>query len=269
MSSDEHDDEIANRTSGAFGAAFGVLAVVALAAIVVAFAPRGAWRRCSRRRSARRRAAGRLRAERAGDGRDAALRRPSTRRSRTRPASARTPSRSSIDRIERGEATLAYDGERGYLESLLAALDIDPASQTLVFSQTSLQSRLIGPRTPRAIYFNDDTYVAFVQQGPIEIALRRSRISGPVFYLLDQAPAAAADVRGRARQMPELPRLVLVVGRRRAALHRRVRLHGHDGHAGLARGLDPHLRPHAAEEPLGRLVRDGTARRRGRTSATW
>ncbi|RPI62495.1 MAG: hypothetical protein EHM50_03865, partial [Lysobacterales bacterium] len=74
-----------------------------------------------------------------------------------------------IDRIERGEAKLTHDGERGYLESLLAALEIDPSSQMLVYSQTSLQSRLIGPKTPRAIYFNDDVYVAFVQDGPLEI----------------------------------------------------------------------------------------------------
>ncbi len=93
-----------------------------------------------------------------------------------------------IERIERGEVELRHDGERGYLESLLAALGIDPSSQTLVFSQTSLQSRLIGPRTPRAIYFNDDTYVAFVQQGPIEIGSVDPNL-GPVFYLLDQAPA--------------------------------------------------------------------------------
>src|SRR5688572_24773595 len=75
-----------------------------------------------------------------------------------------------IDRIERGEANLERDGERGYLESLLAALEIDSSSQTLVYSQTSLQSRLIGPTTPRAIYFNDDVYVGYVQGAPIEIA---------------------------------------------------------------------------------------------------
>ena len=50
-----------------------------------------------------------------------------------------------IDRIERGETKLEYDGERGYLESLLAALEIDPSSQTLVYSQTSLQSRAHRP----------------------------------------------------------------------------------------------------------------------------
>jgi hypothetical protein len=96
-----------------------------------------------------------------------------------------------IERLERGEAELEYGSERGYLESLLAALDIDPASQTLVYSQTSLQSRLIGPKTPRAIYFNDDAYVAYVQGAPLEIASLDPEL-GPVFYLLEQSPAAPA-----------------------------------------------------------------------------
>jgi hypothetical protein len=54
-------------------------------------------------------------------------------------------------RLARGEVKLAA-GPRGYLDSLLTALEIDPSSQTLVFSQTSLQSRRIRPETPRAIY---------------------------------------------------------------------------------------------------------------------
>jgi hypothetical protein len=91
------------------------------------------------------------------------------------------------ERVARGEARLDFRGERGYLDSLLGALEIDPSSQILVYSQTSLQSRLIGPRTPRAIYFNDDVYVAFVQQGPIEIAALDPNL-GPVFYLLEQRP---------------------------------------------------------------------------------
>jgi hypothetical protein len=90
-----------------------------------------------------------------------------------------------IERIERGETRLDYHPVRGYLDSLLAALDINPSSQMLVFSQTSLQSRLIEPRTPRAIYFNDDVYVAFVQNAPIEIASLDPSF-GPVFYLLEQ-----------------------------------------------------------------------------------
>ena len=95
-----------------------------------------------------------------------------------------------IGRLERGDAKLDYHRERGYLDSLLAALEIDPASQTLVYSQTSLQSRLIGPRTPRAIYFNDDVYVGYVKGAPLEIASLDPTL-GPVFYLLDQAEAPA------------------------------------------------------------------------------
>jgi hypothetical protein len=91
-----------------------------------------------------------------------------------------------VERLARGEARLEYRGKRGYLDSLLEALEIDPSSQVLVYSQTSLQSRVIGPRTPRAIYFNDDVYVAFVQQGPIEIAALDPNL-GPAFYLLEQS----------------------------------------------------------------------------------
>jgi hypothetical protein len=82
-------------------------------------------------------------------------------------------------------------GPRGYLSSLLAALGIEASSQTLVFSQTSLQARRINPRTPRAIYFNDDVYVAWVQNGPLEIGALDPNL-GPVFFLLEQPAAGSA-----------------------------------------------------------------------------
>src|SRR5881394_1459446 len=53
-----------------------------------------------------------------------------------------------VGRLNRGDVKLEYHAPRGYLDSLLAALHIDPSSQTLVYSQTSLQSRLIHPSTP-------------------------------------------------------------------------------------------------------------------------
>ncbi|HET7133886.1 MAG TPA: hypothetical protein VFJ95_16640, partial [Gammaproteobacteria bacterium] len=84
------------------------------------------------------------------------------------------------ERLARGDTKLER-GPRGYLDSLLAALAIDPASQTLVFSQTSLQSKRIRPEKPRAIYFNDDVYVAWVQEGPLEIGSMDPNL-GPVFY---------------------------------------------------------------------------------------
>ena len=149
--------------------------------------------RYRRRHPAGRRAAGararRLRTDRSGDGLDAALR-DGVSDDPVLDGPAHRSRRALIGRLERGEAKLDYDRERGYLDSLLAALEIDPASQTLVYSQTSLQSRLIGPRTPRAIYFNDDVYVGYVQDAPIEIASLDPKL-GPVFYLLEQAEAAA------------------------------------------------------------------------------
>ena len=39
---------------------------------------------------------------------------------------------------------------------MLKQLGVNPDSQALVFSKTSTQAEKIGPRTPRAIYFNDD-----------------------------------------------------------------------------------------------------------------
>ena len=100
-----------------------------------------------------------------------------------------------VARINRGDVKLEYRAPRGYLDSLLAALEIDPSSQTLVYSQTSLQGRLISPSLPRAVYFNDDVYVAWVQNGPIEIASQDPNL-GPVFYLLEQNGAMPPKFEG-------------------------------------------------------------------------
>ena len=89
-------------------------------------------------------------------------------------------------RLAAGETALEFAGERGYLDSVLDALEIDPASQLLVFSKTSLQVAGIAPETPRAIFFNDATYVAWTQGAPtIEIASMDPNL-GPVFYTLEQ-----------------------------------------------------------------------------------
>src|SRR5665213_2732645 len=55
----------------------------------------------------------------------------------------------------------------GYLPAVLKQLNINVDSQVLVFSRTSIQTSHISPRTPRAIYFNDDTAVGFVQNGEV------------------------------------------------------------------------------------------------------
>lgn len=91
-------------------------------------------------------------------------------------------------RIDAGEVTLTYDESHGYLSSLLANLEVPTSSQGLVFSKTSLQLDRIAPWSPRAIYFNDDVYVGWVQGGPIiEVASVDPKL-GAVFYTLHQAP---------------------------------------------------------------------------------
>jgi hypothetical protein len=94
-----------------------------------------------------------------------------------------------IRRVEAGETAFAYEGSSGYLRSLLRALDIPIESQILVYSKTSLQSPLISPSNPRAIYFNDSVVVAWVRGGFIEIAAQDPS-QGPSFYVLPQAPGA-------------------------------------------------------------------------------
>ena len=89
-------------------------------------------------------------------------------------------------KIDSGKSKLDFDEPRGYLHSLLGQLDIPVSSQSLVFSKSSAQLFLISPEAPRALYFNDDVYVGYVQGAPhLEIA-SVDPITGPVFYTLDQ-----------------------------------------------------------------------------------
>ena len=89
-------------------------------------------------------------------------------------------------RIASGEVRLQKTESHGYLESLLQSLGIDASSQILVTSKTSLQIQFISPETPRAIYFNDDTYVGWVQGSPLlEITTVDPKL-GAVFYSIEQ-----------------------------------------------------------------------------------
>lgn len=89
--------------------------------------------------------------------------------------------------LEQGKVTLPRETRTGYLRGLLAQLKIPVDSQMLVFSKTSMQRDRISPRTPRAIYFNDDAYVGYCHAGDvIEIAVADPQL-GAVFYTLDQA----------------------------------------------------------------------------------
>lgn len=97
--------------------------------------------------------------------------------------------------VEQGVAELPWETGHGRLRALLRALDIRESSQTLVFSKTSLQISRISPRTPRAIYFNDDVYVGWVQRGDvIEISAADPALGG-TFYTLSQNESGSSAIR--------------------------------------------------------------------------
>lgn len=71
-------------------------------------------------------------------------------------------------RLESGSIQLNFaPGGWGYLPAVLQQLGISIDSQVLVFSKTSIQLPRISPRTPRAIYFNDEVAVGYVQNGEV------------------------------------------------------------------------------------------------------
>lgn len=86
-------------------------------------------------------------------------------------------------RVQRGEATLDATSEKTFLASVLRELKIPVASQVLVFSKTSLQNSHISPHRPRAVYFNEECYVGWVQGGVMEL-IGMDGERGPQFYTL-------------------------------------------------------------------------------------
>jgi hypothetical protein len=91
-------------------------------------------------------------------------------------------------KIGDGNTKLEYETSRGYLASLLKQLGISAASQTLVFSKTSSQNDHISPKTPRALYFNDEVYIAWAQGGEVIDVAAVDPHKGTVFFTLSQNP---------------------------------------------------------------------------------
>jgi hypothetical protein len=93
-------------------------------------------------------------------------------------------------RLESRQLTLDYAPNGwGYLPALLKELGIHADSQVLVFSKTSIQADRISPRTPRAIYFNDDSSVGYVQNGEALELTSLDPKQGVILYSLDPARA--------------------------------------------------------------------------------
>ena len=91
-------------------------------------------------------------------------------------------------RLEKHEVKLKFEKDRGYLASLLHALQIPPSSQALVFSKTSSQADWTSGRTPRALYFNDQVYVGWAPNAPQLDLVSVDPKKGPIFYVLNQVP---------------------------------------------------------------------------------
>ena len=101
-------------------------------------------------------------------------------------AEVRDPVAKLAEELKSGNRTLWYDPKFGYLPAALEALEVPIDSQTLVFSKTSLQLQRISPRHPRAIYFNDDTYVGFCIGGDVLEFATTDPKQGAMFYTLKQ-----------------------------------------------------------------------------------
>lgn len=82
-----------------------------------------------------------------------------------------------------GSLKLDTSSPQAFLKQVLSELDVPVASQVMVFSKTSLQNALIGPLTPRVIYFSEEAYVGWCQGGMLEL-IGVDPVQGPQFYTL-------------------------------------------------------------------------------------
>jgi hypothetical protein len=100
---------------------------------------------------------------------------------------ARDPIAALNDRLASGEVTFERRGPSGYLQSALEALRVPVESQMLVFSKTSFQAAKIGPKNPRAIFFNDTVAVGWVRGGEVLEFVAQDPTQGAIFYTMSQA----------------------------------------------------------------------------------
>jgi hypothetical protein len=103
------------------------------------------------------------------------------------------PAHNAISRLQQsldsGKVSLPYDNHFGYLPGLLRELKVSDTSQMLVFSKTSMQRQCITAKTPRAVYFNDDNYVGYCQDGAVLEVVSVDPQLGSIYYTLDQEKA--------------------------------------------------------------------------------
>ena len=110
------------------------------------------------------------------------------------------------ERIEKGEVHLQFDGlPRGYLAAVLKALDIPVSSQTLVFSENSLQRAHISKATPRAIYFNDTVAIGWANGADTVEATVFDAQQGVHFYSIPQTASRETAVHSSGWRLSSMP----------------------------------------------------------------
>jgi hypothetical protein len=93
-------------------------------------------------------------------------------------------------RLAAGSASLGFEETSGYLRAVLKSFNVPVESQTLVFSQASIQAPLINIHNPRAVFFNDNVAVGWVRGGSfLEVAVQ-DPAQGVIFYELPQSTGA-------------------------------------------------------------------------------
>ncbi|MBP7950380.1 MAG: hypothetical protein KA004_12055 [Verrucomicrobiales bacterium] len=95
--------------------------------------------------------------------------------------------------MEQTRKALPADGDpKTFLRAYLKALNVPQESQILVFSKSSLQRKFVNGKNPRALYFNEDTYVGWMPGGLIEVA-GIDPVLGGIFYIFN-VPTAAEEI---------------------------------------------------------------------------
>jgi hypothetical protein len=98
--------------------------------------------------------------------------------------------------LERNEDLLKSvkpESRSGFLKAVLQFLDVPVESQLLVFSKTARVQPPVGPKSPRAIYFNDDVMVGWTPTSrELEIAAI-DPFKGAIFYGVKQPRDVGAN----------------------------------------------------------------------------
>lgn len=88
--------------------------------------------------------------------------------------------------LKAGKTRLVADERSGYLLSVLELLNVPLESQILVYSKTARTPGLVSPKTPRAVFFNDEVSIAWIPEARELEITSVDPVKGINFYTLSQ-----------------------------------------------------------------------------------